>query len=620
MSGALDGLVALDLATFIAAPFCCTLLGEHGAEVIKIEQPGIGDDLRRLGHKPADGMSYMWLVESRNKKSITCNLRAPEGQALITRLAAQADILAENFRPGTMEKWHLGYDELSRVNPRLVMVRISAFGQTGPSRERPGFGRIAGAVSGVSYVSGYPDRPPVSPGTPTIPDYLAGVMGAFGALAAIESRHQTGLGQMVDVALYEPMLRMMDEMIPVYGALGVIRERIGSGTEYVVPHNHYQARDGSWIAIACTNDRMFERLAVDAMKQPDLPAEFPTMAERLRRRAELDARVQAWVGSFDATEVLARLDGASVPCSRVNSVKDIFADEHMRARDNVITVPGPDGGALRMPGIVPKLSRTPGRITSAGPAKPGEHNEKLLRPPRAHPRRPGRAVEERHRMNAVERQMVLVAFLQAQNCSNYPASWRHAETATDFLSAEYFQRIARTLEDAKFHLAFFDDRLAMPDRYGDDYAESVRHGIRVVKMDLIPLMTAMGLATRRLGIGGTYSTTYAEPFHVARTFATLDHMIGGRAAWNIVTSLNDSEAANFGMEAHPEHDARYERATVREVVLGHWDTWEDDAIILDRARGIFADPAKVHRLDHRGKWFKSRGPFTVPRSPRAAPS
>ena len=223
-------------------------------------------------------------------------------------------------------------------------------------------------------------------------------------------------------------------------------------------------------------------------------------------------------------------------------------------------------------------------------------------------------------MNAARREMVLVAFLQAQNCSNYPASWRHAETATDFLTPGYFQRIARTLEDAKFHLAFFDDRLAMPDRYGDDFAESVRHGIRVVKLDLIPLLTAMGLATRQLGLGGTYSTTYAEPFHVARTFATLDHMIGGRAAWNIVTSLNDSEAANFGAEAHPDHDARYDRADeFVEVVLGHWDSWEDDAILLDRARGVFADPAKVHRLDHRGKWFKSRGPFTVPRSPQGRP-
>jgi len=377
MSGALDALVALDLATFIAAPFCCTLLGEFGAEVIKVEQPGPGDDLRRLGHKAAPGVSYMWLVEARNKKSITCNLREPEGQALITRLAATADILAENFRPGTMERWHLGYDELSRVNPRLVMVRISAFGQTGPSRERPGFGRIAGAVSGVSYISGYPDRPPVSPGTPTIPDYLAGVMGALGALAAIESRHRTGLGQVVDVALYEPMLRMLDEMIPVHAALGKIRERIGSGTEYVVPHNHYQARDGSWIAIACTNDRMFERLAVDAMEQPELCAEFSSMDERMRRRAELDRRVQDWVGAFDATDALARLDAASVPCSRVNSVKDIFADEHMRARENLIPVAGADGAIVWMPGVVPKLSRTPGQVTSTGPATVGADNEEI---------------------------------------------------------------------------------------------------------------------------------------------------------------------------------------------------------------------------------------------------
>lgn len=222
--------------------------------------------------------------------------------------------------------------------------------------------------------------------------------------------------------------------------------------------------------------------------------------------------------------------------------------------------------------------------------------------------------------SAPPRQMTLVAFLQAQNCSNYPGSWRHAATAPDFLTAEYYQRIARTLEAGCFDLAFFDDRLAMPDRYGDDYAESVRHGIRVVKMDLIPLMTAMGLATRHLGIGGTYSTTYYEPFHVARLFATLDHMIGGRAAWNVVTSINDSEAANFGRESHLEHDVRYDRADeFMEAVLGHWDTWEDDAIVQDRERGIFADPARVHRLDHRGVWFRTRGPFTVPRTPQGRP-
>jgi FMN-dependent oxidoreductase (nitrilotriacetate monooxygenase family) len=216
--------------------------------------------------------------------------------------------------------------------------------------------------------------------------------------------------------------------------------------------------------------------------------------------------------------------------------------------------------------------------------------------------------------------MALVAFLQAQNCSNYPASWRHAATASDFLTAEYYQRIARTLEAGRFDLAFFDDRLAMPDRYGDDFSESVRHGIRVVKMDPIPLLTAMGLATRCLGVGGTCSTTYHEPFHVARVFSTLDHMVGGRAAWNVVTSLNDSEAANFGRDSHPEHDVRYDRADeFMEAVLGHWDTWEDDAILLDRERGIFADPAKVHRLEHAGSWFRTRGPFTVPRTPQGRP-
>jgi FMN-dependent oxidoreductase (nitrilotriacetate monooxygenase family) len=218
------------------------------------------------------------------------------------------------------------------------------------------------------------------------------------------------------------------------------------------------------------------------------------------------------------------------------------------------------------------------------------------------------------------RMMTLVGFLQAQNCSNYPASWRHPEAASDFLSPDYYQRIARTLEAGKFHLAFFDDRLAMPDRYGDDFAESVRNGIRVVKMDLVPILTAMGLATRHLGLGGTYSTTYHEPFHVARVFATLDHMTGGRAAWNVVTSLNDSEAANFGHEAHLGHDERYDRADeFMEVVLGHWDAWEEDAILLDRGRRVFADPAKVHRLDHKGRFFRSRGPFTVPRSPQGRP-
>jgi crotonobetainyl-CoA:carnitine CoA-transferase CaiB-like acyl-CoA transferase len=373
---ALDGLTVLDLATFVAAPFCCTLLGEFGAQVIKVEQPDRGDDLRRLGTPARDGLSYWWLVESRNKKSITCNLRDPDGQALIRRLAAGSDVLAENFRPGTMERWALGWDDLRSVNPRLVMVRISAFGQTGPYRERPGFGRIAAAMGGLSYLSGYPDRPPVTPGTPTIPDYLAGALAAFGALVALQHRHRAGEGQVVDVGLYEPMLRMLDELIPVHAATGYVRERIGSGTEYVVPHNHYRARDGRWLAIACTNDRMFERL-VAAMDRPELAAEFPTMASRLERRADLDALVQTWVGAADAREILARLDAAEVPCGPVASARDLFADPHVRARENIVEMPSPLGGLLAMVGIVPRLTASPGRVESVGPVAVGAHNEEV---------------------------------------------------------------------------------------------------------------------------------------------------------------------------------------------------------------------------------------------------
>ena len=376
MARPLEGLTALDLATFVAAPFCCTLLGEFGAEVIKVEQPGVGDDLRRLGRASADGPSYMWLVEARNKKSITCNLRHPEGQALVKRLAVSTDVVAENFRPGTLERWHLGWEDLHAANRGLVLVRISAFGQTGPERKRPGFGRIAAAVSGASYVTGHPDRPPVPPGTPTIPDYLAGVMGAFGALAAIHHRARTGEGQVVDVALYEPLLRMLDEVLPAFAAEGHVRERIGSGTEYVVPHNHYQARDGRWIAIACTNDRMFERLA-GAMGDAALLADFASVKTRIARRAEVDGRVQAWVGARPADEALAILERAEVPSSPVNSVRDLFADPQVAARDNILSATTTLGTLVRMAGIVPKLSVTPGRVDTLGPQEPGAHNEEV---------------------------------------------------------------------------------------------------------------------------------------------------------------------------------------------------------------------------------------------------
>jgi FMN-dependent oxidoreductase (nitrilotriacetate monooxygenase family) len=222
--------------------------------------------------------------------------------------------------------------------------------------------------------------------------------------------------------------------------------------------------------------------------------------------------------------------------------------------------------------------------------------------------------------NNASRQMTLIGFLQAQNCSTYPGSWRHSAAMQDFMTPEYYQRIARTLEEGKFHLAFFDDRLAMPDIYGDDHAQTVENGVRAVKMDPSPILCAMANATTKLGLGATYSTTYYEPYHIARHFATLDLMTKGRVAWNVVTSLNDSEAANFGREMHLEHDLRYDRADeFLETVMGHWDSWGEGALIMDKESGRFADASKVKRLDHKGEYFKSRGPLTVPRSQQGHP-
>ena len=377
---ALDSVRVLDLATYLAAPVCATLLGEFGAEVIKVEEPRVGDDLRRLGRAagPDAGGSYWWFVESRNKKSITCNLRDPEGQALIRRLVSESHVLTENFRPGTLERWNLGWEALSAIRRSLVMVRISAFGQTGPSRERPGFGRIAAAVGGLAYLSGYPDRPPVSPGTPTVPDYLAGVFGAVGALVALRHAERTGEGQVVDLALYEPVLRVLDDAIAVYGGTGHVRERIGSGTESAVPHNHFLTRDGRWIAIACTNDRMFARL-LQAMARTDLAGDprMTTTPARLAHRALVDELVAGWVAARDASDALAALEAAEVPSSLVASVRDLFEDAHVRARENIVSVALPLLGRLAMPGVVPRLTLTPGRIDAAGPARPGEHNEEI---------------------------------------------------------------------------------------------------------------------------------------------------------------------------------------------------------------------------------------------------
>jgi succinyl-CoA:(S)-malate CoA-transferase subunit B len=258
------------------------------------------------------------------------------------------------------------------------MVRVSAYGQTGPSRDKPGFGRIGGAVGGLSYMSGYPDRPPVTPGTPTVPDYLAGVFAAVGALVALRHAERTGQGQVVDVGLYEPVLRILDDALAVYGATGHVRERIGSGTESAAPHNHYRTRDGRWIAVACTNDRMFARL-LEAMGRADLrgDARMATTPDRLAHRATVDDLVGAWIAGRDAADVLARLEAAEVPSSLVMSVRDLFEDPQVRAREDIVSVAAGALGALAMPGVVPKLTRTPGTARQAGPTQAGEHNEEI---------------------------------------------------------------------------------------------------------------------------------------------------------------------------------------------------------------------------------------------------
>jgi succinyl-CoA:(S)-malate CoA-transferase subunit B len=286
-------------------------------------------------------------------------------------------VVTENFRPGTLERWGLGWEALAAVNPGLVLVRISGFGQTGPYRDRPGFGRIAAAFGGLAYLSGYPDRAPVSPGTPTVPDYLAGVFGAVGALAALRHAERTGQGQVVDVGLYEPVLRVLDDAIAVYGGTGQVRERMGSGTESAVPHNHYRTRDGRWLAIACTNDRMFARL-LEAMGRGDLSApRLATTAARLAHRAEVDELVAGWVGARALSEALAALEVAEVPAAPVMSVRDLLDDPHVQARDNVLRVEADALGPVTMPGVVPRLTATPGRVQAPGPLVPGAHNEEV---------------------------------------------------------------------------------------------------------------------------------------------------------------------------------------------------------------------------------------------------
>ncbi|MBW8639047.1 CoA transferase [Hoeflea sp. WL0058] len=365
----LDGIRVLDLATFIAAPFAASIAGEFGAEVIKIEHPDKGDPLRNFGTPSGETPdTFCWLSEGRNKKSLTLNLKTPEGAAILKRLVAVSDVVCENFRPGTLEKWGIGYEDLKAINPRLVMLRISGFGQTGPLSERTGFARIAHAFGGLAYLTGMPGGPPLTPGSTSLADYVSGVYGALGIVLALRVRDRDQIGQCIDLALYEPIFRMLDDLLPAYAANGAVRGRQGLGTSNACPHGHFLTGDGRWVAIACTSDRMFERLC-KAMGRPELsdPEQLGRGPVRISRHEEVDQIVQDWLSGMTADEALTICASQDVPCSLVNSIADIFGDPHFEARNNYVTLKHDALGAVPVPGVVPHLTETPGEISNLGP-------------------------------------------------------------------------------------------------------------------------------------------------------------------------------------------------------------------------------------------------------------
>jgi len=373
----LAGLSVVELGALIAGPFCAKVLAEFGADVVKLEPPGAGDPLRKWRYLK-DGTSLWWHVQSRNKRSVAVDLRKPDGQAIARALMERADIVVENFRPGTLEAWGLSYESLAAVNRGLIMVRISGYGQTGPYRERPGFGVIGEAMGGLRHVTGTPDRPPSRTGI-SIGDTLSALYGVIGALMALEQRRKTGLGQVVDVALYESVFSVMESMLPEFDALGVVRERTGSILPGIAPTSAYRCNDGSYVLIAGNGDSIFRRLAL-AMGRADL-AEDATLARndgRAARQAWLDGEIEAWTSTRTPDVVLAAMEAAHVPASKIYTVADIAADPHFAAREMIREIALADGSRLKVPGIVPKLSATPGGFAAGGPAL-GEHTDAVLR-------------------------------------------------------------------------------------------------------------------------------------------------------------------------------------------------------------------------------------------------
>ncbi|MES2563790.1 MAG: CaiB/BaiF CoA-transferase family protein [Pseudomonadota bacterium] len=376
-TGPLAGVKVLELGTLIAGPFCGRLLAEFGAEVIKIEAPEGGDQIRGW-RKMYEGTSLWWYVQARNKKSVTLNLRMPEAQEIVRKLAAQSDIVIENFRPGALEKWNIGWNELSAINPRLIMVRLSGFGQDGPYRDRPGFGVVGEAMGGLRYVTGYPDRPPVRLGI-SIGDSIAALHGVIGALMALHHRNMNGgRGQYVDVALYESVFNMMESLIPEFDVLGFKRERAGNELPGITPSNTYATRDAKFVIIGANNDAIFKRLMA-AIGRDDLAndATLSTNAGRAPRARELDYAIECWTRENDLATALQMLERAQVPAGRVYDPEDIVNDAHYAARKMIEQWKLPDGKPMKIPAVVPKLSETPGGTRWLGPAL-GEHTAEIL--------------------------------------------------------------------------------------------------------------------------------------------------------------------------------------------------------------------------------------------------
>lgn len=369
-TGALSGVKVVELGQLIAGPFCGQLLGDMGADVVKIEPPGAGDPMRQWGngqHK------VWWQVIGRNKRSVTANLRVPEGQELARRLLADADIMIENFKPGTVEKWGLGPEELHKINPRLIVVRMSGYGQTGPYSTRAGFGGIGEAMGGWRAIVGDPDRPPSRMGV-SIGDTLAATYGCMGALAALRARDATGKGQVVDSALYEAVLQVMESLVPEYDVMGIVRQRSGSILPGIAPSNVYQCSDGEYM-IGGNGDAIFARLA-EAMGQPELASDprYATHVARGERQAELDELINRWTRTLTVDQLEALMIAHSVPAGRIYTGKEMLEDPHFAAREALVAVEHPQFGQVRMQAPMPKLSDTPSSVRRRAPLHPGEHN------------------------------------------------------------------------------------------------------------------------------------------------------------------------------------------------------------------------------------------------------